>query len=182
MIATVSPSSSNCEHTINTLRYADRVKELKGPSNLGIEEILSVNSNIQSPLKYFNEPNDCFVDVSKVTTPTKVTFPSSPLASEFKSLNYSQPNTSITDDYTPDLIMNESLNEDEDDPNDSFLMSCSNSISLSIAKKPKSIARLRENLHHSIAVLYDRVSHCGDGDLLELLADEMDGILAAFNK
>ena len=35
MIATVSPSSANCEHTINTLRYADRVKELKG-SNGGL--------------------------------------------------------------------------------------------------------------------------------------------------
>lgn len=29
MIANVSPASSNCEHTLNTLRYADRVKELK---------------------------------------------------------------------------------------------------------------------------------------------------------
>ena len=30
MIANVSPSFSCCEHTLNTLRYADRVKELKG--------------------------------------------------------------------------------------------------------------------------------------------------------
>eukprot|EP01012_Entosiphon_sulcatum_P011897 TRINITY_DN17395_c0_g2_i1.p1 TRINITY_DN17395_c0_g2~~TRINITY_DN17395_c0_g2_i1.p1 ORF type:complete len:712 (+),score=123.08 TRINITY_DN17395_c0_g2_i1:303-2138(+) len=29
MIANVSPSSASCEHTLNTLRYADRVKELK---------------------------------------------------------------------------------------------------------------------------------------------------------
>ena len=29
MIANVSPSSNNSEHTLNTLRYADRVKELK---------------------------------------------------------------------------------------------------------------------------------------------------------
>merc|ERR1711937_577875 len=34
MIATVSPASSNAEHTCNTLRYADRVKELShGSSN-----------------------------------------------------------------------------------------------------------------------------------------------------
>ena len=33
MIANVSPTASCCEHTLNTLRYADRVKELrKGPS------------------------------------------------------------------------------------------------------------------------------------------------------
>ena len=29
MIANVSPASGCCEHTLNTLRYADRVKELK---------------------------------------------------------------------------------------------------------------------------------------------------------
>ena len=29
MIANVSPASNCCEHTLNTLRYADRVKELK---------------------------------------------------------------------------------------------------------------------------------------------------------
>eukprot|EP00760_Papus_ankaliazontas_P017361 PhM_4_TR1720/c0_g1_i1/m.89262/K10393/KIF2_24, MCAK; kinesin family member 2/24 len=29
MIATVSPSSGNCEHTLNTLRYSDRVKEIR---------------------------------------------------------------------------------------------------------------------------------------------------------
>lgn len=31
MIANVSPANGCCEHTLNTLRYADRVKELKGP-------------------------------------------------------------------------------------------------------------------------------------------------------
>ncbi|KAI9149794.1 hypothetical protein H9P43_009973 [Blastocladiella emersonii ATCC 22665] len=35
MIATVSPNISNSEHTLNTLRYADRVKELKGSSGGG---------------------------------------------------------------------------------------------------------------------------------------------------
>ncbi|KAM4551400.1 kinesin-like protein KIF2C isoform 2-T6 [Odontesthes bonariensis] len=32
MIAMVSPSMASCEYTMNTLRYADRVKELKGSS------------------------------------------------------------------------------------------------------------------------------------------------------
>jgi kinesin family protein 2/24 len=31
MIANITPTLSNCEHTLNTLRYADRVKELKKP-------------------------------------------------------------------------------------------------------------------------------------------------------
>jgi hypothetical protein len=33
MVATISPSNSNSEHTLNTLRYAYRVKELKGESS-----------------------------------------------------------------------------------------------------------------------------------------------------
>jgi len=34
MVANISPNSSSCENTLNTLRYAYRVKELKG-SNSG---------------------------------------------------------------------------------------------------------------------------------------------------
>lgn len=33
MIGNISPCQSNSEHTLNTLRYADRVKELKHASN-----------------------------------------------------------------------------------------------------------------------------------------------------
>lgn len=32
MIATVSPWSESCNHTLNTLRYADRLKEIGGGS------------------------------------------------------------------------------------------------------------------------------------------------------
>jgi kinesin family protein 2/24 len=32
MIGNISPAGSACEHTLNTLRYADRVKELKKPN------------------------------------------------------------------------------------------------------------------------------------------------------
>lgn len=35
MIANISPAQSNSEHTLNTLRYADRVKELKKDPSLG---------------------------------------------------------------------------------------------------------------------------------------------------
>lgn len=37
MIATISPNNSNSEHTLNTLRYADRVKQLKGESDPRIQ-------------------------------------------------------------------------------------------------------------------------------------------------
>lgn len=35
MIANISPTASCCEHTLNTLRYADRVKELRRGSGNG---------------------------------------------------------------------------------------------------------------------------------------------------
>lgn len=35
MIANVSPASSNCEHTLNTLRYSDRVKEIRRSGGCG---------------------------------------------------------------------------------------------------------------------------------------------------
>ncbi|KAF9425282.1 Kinesin-like protein kif24 [Entomortierella beljakovae] len=40
MVATISPNNSNSEHTLNTLRYADRVKELKNDSAIkgGVQE------------------------------------------------------------------------------------------------------------------------------------------------
>ena len=41
MIGTVSPNAGSCENTLNTLRYADRVKELKkggGGQNISKEE------------------------------------------------------------------------------------------------------------------------------------------------
>lgn len=40
MIANISPASNCCEHTLNTLRYADRVKELKGDG--GVKKSLTI--------------------------------------------------------------------------------------------------------------------------------------------
>ena len=41
MIGNISPCSSNSENTLNTLRYDDRVKELKKPSNQGMDQQMS---------------------------------------------------------------------------------------------------------------------------------------------
>lgn len=41
MIGNISPCTSSCEHTLNTLRYADRVKELKKPNNTELNSQLT---------------------------------------------------------------------------------------------------------------------------------------------
>lgn len=44
MIGTITPSITTCEYTLNTLRYADRVRELKdGKKSKGDEMMLSRN-------------------------------------------------------------------------------------------------------------------------------------------
>jgi kinesin family protein 2/24 len=36
MVATVSPGASACDHSVNTLRYADRIKEKRAPGRSGV--------------------------------------------------------------------------------------------------------------------------------------------------
>jgi kinesin family member 2/24 len=49
MIANVSPSNMNCEHTLNTLRYADRVKELKKINKTARKEADSLADALMLP-------------------------------------------------------------------------------------------------------------------------------------
>lgn len=174
MIATVSPSSANCEHTINTLRYADRVKELKGPSNLVAEEFKEIRE-IPSPM------------ANKLIPPSTI-----PVRSN--TITVSSVIANAHDSFDDDLMINDeeidSLMKESSSPlkltesDDSFLLSTfpSSQQQQNSQSSTKSTSKLKETLHHSIAVLYDRVSNCGDADLLELLKDELEGLLAAFNK
>ncbi|KAI8339104.1 P-loop containing nucleoside triphosphate hydrolase protein [Chlamydoabsidia padenii] len=62
MIATISPGGTNSEHTLNTLRYADRVKELKGERDrratmerTGSSESAGLNDTINQQTTYGDE-------------------------------------------------------------------------------------------------------------------------------
>lgn len=199
MIATISPSSANCEHTINTLRYADRVKELKGPSTTN----LMTSDESQFSRTSSNSP------IYKTCLPVKTTVKSPTKLQNYTLLSEEFDEDSlIMDDTTMenDLLMDESSPLKLTESDDSFLISTfsitekrkqtqtkdnssnfdyvssSQTSSQTATKKSSSASKLKESLHHSIAVLYDRVSNCQDADLLELLGDELEGLLAAFNK
>lgn len=168
MIATVSPSSSNCEHTINTLRYADRVKELKGPSNFGSFDEIKEIREIPSPIapKKMLKANPQPVRTSFILPPVETSL------EDDLMINDKEIDSFMNDSSSP-LKLTES--------DDSFLLSTFPN-SQQPASSTKTASKLKESLHHSIAILYDRVSNCGDSDLLELLKEELDGLLEAFNK
>jgi hypothetical protein len=63
MIATVSPNQSNSEHTLNTLRYADRVKELKN----GVDIELMTSSNTMPTIMNSTRDDD-FMTKQQVIT------------------------------------------------------------------------------------------------------------------
>eukprot|EP00239_Pterosperma_sp_CCMP1384_P002961 CAMPEP_0197850796 /NCGR_PEP_ID=MMETSP1438-20131217/16398_1 /TAXON_ID=1461541 /ORGANISM="Pterosperma sp., Strain CCMP1384" /LENGTH=741 /DNA_ID=CAMNT_0043464153 /DNA_START=407 /DNA_END=2632 /DNA_ORIENTATION=+ len=63
MIANISPASGSCEHTLNTLRYADRVKELRqGKGNAAV-----------APFSYLQSINAIDEQPSSPTTPPQET-------------------------------------------------------------------------------------------------------------
>ena len=80
MIAMISPSLASCEHTLNTLRYADRVKELGAGSKGGQgaaaanvytdedeeeeqeEEVQSAERSGLAQLRNLNDDNECSMD------------------------------------------------------------------------------------------------------------------------
>ncbi|KAK4428093.1 Kinesin-like protein KIN-13B [Sesamum alatum] len=65
MISCISPNSGSCEHTLNTLRYADRVKSLSKGNN-SKKDVLSSTSNLKEstaqPLSSVLPPSSSFED------------------------------------------------------------------------------------------------------------------------
>ncbi len=134
MIANISPCMNSCEHTLNTLRYAYRVKELKGQSCLNnspirkfIVDSPSLYSSpkltqpiVNSPLGKNNELNrrksvhGCFESSKSNLEIVKVLDVNSIIASKIDSVQNSlallyDSVTSCNDPDTLDLL-NEELN------------------------------------------------------------------------
>ena len=51
MVACVAPNMTNCEHTLNTLRYADRVKERNSETG-ELAEAIEAASKIHKKMSY----------------------------------------------------------------------------------------------------------------------------------
>ena len=89
MIANVSPSSSSCEHTLNTLRYADRVKEIKKEEStrrktvsLSVDPVSKFLMNLPPPIVPPSSTQPAMAgrqaDSSKSALPRKSTMIASP--------------------------------------------------------------------------------------------------------
>ncbi|XP_039591639.1 kinesin-like protein KIF2C isoform X1 [Polypterus senegalus] len=72
MIAMISPGMSSCEYTLNTLRYADRVKELNGATDcqsdkneMEVSEPSSLPDEDVSPINSFYEAMSCVTDLEE---------------------------------------------------------------------------------------------------------------------
>ncbi|CAL9061646.1 unnamed protein product [Musa banksii] len=76
MISCISPNSGSCEHTLNTLRYADRVKSLSKGNNK--KDLLLATTNLRdstmgqlsSVLPAFSDLNNKGIDISSETHPS----------------------------------------------------------------------------------------------------------------
>ncbi|RUS24860.1 P-loop containing nucleoside triphosphate hydrolase protein [Jimgerdemannia flammicorona] len=110
MIATVSPNGSNSEHTLNTLRYADRVKELKGERDRR-------RHGEDQGVKENNETNDNGYRTRQSSDPN--TWRESPSV-ENRSPSPEEEDYSFSESDDPDLFVNEDEDNflDEDFPSD----------------------------------------------------------------
>ncbi|CAL9211654.1 unnamed protein product [Musa hybrid cultivar] len=76
MISCISPNSGSCEHTLNTLRYADRVKSLSKGNNK--KDLLLATTNLRdstmgqlsSVLPAFSDLDNKGIDISSETHPS----------------------------------------------------------------------------------------------------------------
>jgi hypothetical protein len=58
MIGNIGPCLSSCEHTLNTLRYADRVKELKNESRKQTDAMMLARGGGSSTIEYVKKKEE----------------------------------------------------------------------------------------------------------------------------
>lgn len=66
MIANVSPCASCCEHTLNSLRYADRVKELKKDDREKVDPLMLPRNGIQTTKRELRKQTSVDTNIVKV--------------------------------------------------------------------------------------------------------------------
>ena len=212
MIATVSPAAANCEHTLNTLRYADRVKELKEPvetqkySNNDEDLIsnMSIDSDAESvftatPQRSAKKPSgNSDWEVSPVTNssqprsnlPVKsgLSKLSSPLFTAAETappknqeLQHSQLSQGSQGSQMSYSSQEPQIPQATPAPPQLLPRQADGSV-YTFTNARRSREQCREGILNSLALLYDQVVACTDGFALELLQEELEGLISAFTK
>ena len=91
MIGNVSPGLLSCEHTLNTLRYSDRVKELKKGGNNNPSNPLMLPRQNSTAVKY---PSDKEANIAKEQKPLNLLYKKSGEDGKIRSKGLLSPNNS----------------------------------------------------------------------------------------
>ncbi|KAM0688207.1 hypothetical protein COBT_000537 [Conglomerata obtusa] len=62
IIATINSSQNNIEHSLNTIRYADRIKELKNKNRIENNKIMVNNNKVEKNIMEFNNKNNKIIE------------------------------------------------------------------------------------------------------------------------
>lgn len=70
MIACISPGSSSADHSLNTLRYADRLKDRSGQKLTEVEDIKGRSESVEEPIQKVNSANNIKKEDPKSQAPS----------------------------------------------------------------------------------------------------------------
>lgn len=160
MIATVSPAASNSEHSLNTLRYADRMKEVDGR----LEEEMEVSSESTVNSKGWS------VTIPKTSEAlkTQILSPKSGAATDtLRRLSIiASAKTAVAKDHShsSDLVKEKAIPSIVDEEADE------------LAQRKQAMSQIRSLME----TIWQKAVHTLDTDMLGVLKDELENLASAF--